>query len=199
MVALADINRDGHLDVLNGYDCPLGNGCARGYQPLFSMLGNGDGTFYDGDKFYSGGADANWLAVADVNGDGKPDLLVANECITLHDCSSGVVGVLLNDVFFPTTTSLSSAPNPSVEGQAVTFTVTVTSSSSYMPTGKVTIKNGGKTLGSAKLTNGTAQLTRKNLPVGSLSITATYDGDTNLAKSTSPVLIQVVNPSAPHR
>jgi hypothetical protein len=31
-------------------------------------------------------------------------------------------------------TSLSSAPNPSVEGQAVTFTVTVTSSSSYMPT-----------------------------------------------------------------
>jgi hypothetical protein len=197
MVALADINRDGHLDVLNGYDCTAEsrNGCAHFYQPLFSMLGNGDGTFYDGDKFDSGGNSANWLAVADVNGDGKPDLLVANECVTLRDCSSGVVGVLLNDVLFPTTTSLSSAPNPSVEGQAVTFTVTVTTGSSYMPTGKVTIKTGRKTLASVKLTNGTAQLTRKNLPVGSLSVTATYEGDTNLAKSTSPAVIQVVNPS----
>ena len=36
------------------------------------------------------------LAVADVNGDGKPDLVVANHCAN-SDCANGSVGVLLNN------------------------------------------------------------------------------------------------------
>ena len=38
------------------------------------------------------------MAPADVNGDGKPDLVVANYCLD-PDCSlgGGLIGVLLND------------------------------------------------------------------------------------------------------
>jgi hypothetical protein len=40
------------------------------------LLGNGDGSFQIAGNFPVG-SDANWLAVEDVNGDGKPDALVA--------------------------------------------------------------------------------------------------------------------------
>ena len=42
------------------------------------LLGNGDGTFQTAVTYGSGGIEAFSVAVADVNGDGKPDLLVAN-------------------------------------------------------------------------------------------------------------------------
>jgi len=46
----------------------------------------------------SGGEYAYWVGVADVNGDGKPDLLVLNNCVpaTANNCVSGV-GVLLGN------------------------------------------------------------------------------------------------------
>jgi len=46
----------------------------------------------------SGGYEANAVAVADVNGDGKPDLVVANCGGTSDGCNDGnnaAVGVLL--------------------------------------------------------------------------------------------------------
>ena len=46
------------------------------------LLGNGDGTFQTAVTYGSGGYWANSVAVADVNGDGKPDLLVANFCVS---------------------------------------------------------------------------------------------------------------------
>ena len=45
----------------------------------------------------SGGSTAVSVAVADVNGDGKPDVLVANECGTSSTCQPGSVGVLLGN------------------------------------------------------------------------------------------------------
>ena len=59
------------------------------------LLGNGDGTFQPAVSYGSGGLDAASVAVADLNGDGKPDLLVANE---FWDFVSqvGSVGVLIN-------------------------------------------------------------------------------------------------------
>ena len=54
------------------------------------LLGNGDGTFQAAVSYDSGGQYAYAIAVADVNGDGKPDLLVAN-------WSSSSVGVLLGN------------------------------------------------------------------------------------------------------
>src|ERR1019366_1016730 len=54
------------------------------------LLGNGDGTFQAPVTYSSGGAEPWGIAVADVNGDGKLDILVAN-------AGSGSVGVLLGN------------------------------------------------------------------------------------------------------
>jgi hypothetical protein len=93
---------------------------------------------------------------------------------------------------YSTSTSLTSSINPSSHGQPVQFTATV-SSGGPLPTGKVIFKNGNTSLGSGNLVNGVAMITTPKLPSGSLSITATYDGNSETAKSTSPILIQVVD------
>ncbi len=54
--------------------------------------------FLEAPLFSSGGFSANSVAVADVNGDGKPDLLVANQCATSSGTNTnGTVGVLLGN------------------------------------------------------------------------------------------------------
>jgi hypothetical protein len=93
-----------------------------------------------------------------------------------------------------TTTSLSSSVNPSVFGQSVIFTATVTPiSTSGTPTGMVTFKAGSTTLGTATLSGGTAFISTSGLAVGASSITASYSGDPNDAGSTSSALSQTVN------
>jgi len=92
---------------------------------------------------------------------------------------------------YPTTTTLTSSPNPSQFGQAVTFTAHVTSTGPA-PTGKVWFLDGTTGIGSAILSGGVAKLTKSNLTVGTHPITAQYLGDAVSAKSTSAVLNQVV-------
>lgn len=94
-----------------------------------------------------------------------------------------------------TTTTISSAPNPSVFGQTVTFTATVTAAppATGTPTGNVTLKDGTTSIGTATLSSGKATFTISTLVVGGNSITATYDGDTEFNGSTSSILTQTVN------
>jgi hypothetical protein len=86
-----------------------------------------------------------------------------------------------------TTTSVSSSPNPSVFGQAVTFTATVTANSpgSGTPTGTVTFTDmtTSTTLGTAPLSGGTASFTTSALAPGNHTITASYGGGTNFNSS----------------
>ncbi len=87
-----------------------------------------------------------------------------------------------------TTTSLTaSASNAASLGQSITFTATVTAVApgSGSPTGTVTFVDAGTgvTLGSVSLANGRAALTTTALPLGSQTITATYNGDTNFVNS----------------
>jgi len=58
---------------------------------LSVLLGNGDGTFQAARIQDSGGLNPTSVAVADVNGDGKPDLIVAN------GYSTSGIGVLLGN------------------------------------------------------------------------------------------------------
>jgi Bacterial Ig-like domain (group 3)/FG-GAP-like repeat/FG-GAP repeat len=93
----------------------------------------------------------------------------------------------------PTTTMLTSSLNPSLQGQTVIFTATVTSAGPLAPTGKVVFKDGTKTVGFKTLSGGIAVLSEKTLSVGSHSITAVYYGDTASARSATAVLTQIVN------
>jgi len=62
------------------------------------LPGNGDGTFGAPTQFYSTGGNAPVsVAVGDINGDGKLDIVVANRCGSNSNCSSGNVGVLLGN------------------------------------------------------------------------------------------------------
>lgn len=93
-----------------------------------------------------------------------------------------------------TTTTVASSQNPSIFGQPVTFTGTVTSATTGTPTGMVTFKDGTTTIGSGTLNgSGQAMFTTSSLARGGHSITAVYKGDTNFKTSTSAVLTQTVN------
>ena len=85
-------NGDGHPDlVVANFSA---NGTGDGI--LGVLLGNGDGTFQPAVSYDSGGIIATSVAITDVNGDGRPDLVVANECNT-QACKHGVVAVLLGN------------------------------------------------------------------------------------------------------
>ena len=190
-VAVADVNGDGKLDLMVVNFC-VDKNCDGG---IGVFLGNGDGTFRPESVFVSGGYYAWALAVADVNGDGKPDLVAANLQLSVSKPLKGFVGVLLNNTSFSkstTSTSLTSSLNPSIYGQKVTWTATVTSSGSIIPTGKVNFTWSGHTIGSATLSSGVATLTRSNLNADPYPLTAVYTGDANNLRSTSAVLNQVV-------
>jgi hypothetical protein len=179
-VAVADVNGDGKPDVLvtNYISSTVG-----------VLLGNGNGTFQPAMTYASGGNPTNFAA-ADVNGDGSPDVLVANYC--KGNCTGeGVVGVLLNK---PTTsTAITATLDPSTYGQKITWTAKVTSSGGVTPTGKVEFTWSIYTIGSATLnSNGVATFSRSNLNADTYPLTAVYVGEAANLGSTSPVLNQVV-------
>lgn len=90
----------------------------------------------------------------------------------------------------PTTTTLTSTPNPSNLGQNVTFSATVNGAS---PTGSVTFKGSSTVLcANVTLTAGQANCTSASLGAGTFGITAVYSGDSSNGGSTSAALIQNV-------
>jgi hypothetical protein len=87
---------------------------------------------------------------------------------------------------------LRSSLNPSVVGNAVTFTGVVPGNC-HLPTGVLTFFDGPTPLGSSGLNpGGAASLTTSALTVGSHNITARYGGDANFDPSVSATLVQVV-------
>jgi autotransporter-associated beta strand protein len=102
--------------------------------------------------------------------------------------------VVLTALAFPTTTSLMSSLNPSIAGQLVTFTATVSpNGGSSTPTGTVTFFDGATPLGTGTLNgSGVATFGTTALSAGPHSITAVYAGDANFAGSSSAALVQNV-------
>jgi len=198
-VAVADLNGDGKLDVVATDQCASLDCLNKGLVAL--LVGNGDGKLQAAQTYDSGGFLTNSLAVADINGDGKPDLVVANICADDSSvCKRSSVGVLLNNTTLgksTTSTSFVSSLNPSIYGQKVTWTAAVTSSGSVTPTGTVRFTSQffteTFTIGSATLnSSGVATLTRSNLIAATHPLKAVYAGDVANLGSTSTVVNQVV-------
>jgi hypothetical protein len=104
-VTVGDVNGDGIPDVIvpNEFQCAS---CQNGSVGV--LLGNGDGTFRPAMSYSSGGIAAWSTALADVNDDGKTDLVVANY-------GNDTLGVLLgngNGTFQPAVIYPSGAPGP---------------------------------------------------------------------------------------
>jgi len=88
-VAVSDVNGDGIPDIIVGY---------RDSNQVSVLLGDGDGTFQRPATYSTGPGATNGnfgLAVADVNGDGKPDIVAT----TVPDdiTAAGSLSVLLNN------------------------------------------------------------------------------------------------------
>lgn len=104
-VAVADVNGDGKPDIVATDQCASANCLNNGLVAV--LLGNGDGTLQAAQAYSAGGFLTNSVAVADVNGDGKPDLVVANLCADdANYCDRTSVGVLLNNSYSDTTPPL---------------------------------------------------------------------------------------------
>lgn len=99
-VVVADVNGDGKPDLVLSNSCAANNsGCVNGPSggTVSVLIGNGDGTFRSAVAYGSGGNGAASVAVADLNGDGKPDLLVVSNCGSCATGIEGQVGVLLGN------------------------------------------------------------------------------------------------------
>jgi hypothetical protein len=89
---IADVNGDGKPDLIveeYTYNPSMDTAGAVGV-----LLGNGDGTFGP-EKTFTLGQGPNGITVADVNGDGFPDIIVANRYP--HYSGMGTVSVLLGN------------------------------------------------------------------------------------------------------
>ncbi len=190
-VAIRDVSGDGIPDLEVVEECRrLSAHSCSGTGEVSVLLGNGDGTFQSPQKFSSGGYEGSAIAIGDVNGDGRPDLIVTNACGS--GCGTdGSVAVLLNETYYASKTGLTSSPNPSQVNQTVTFTATMTSTPP-VPNGEVvTFYNGKTELGTGATTNGVATLNTSFSKAKTYTIKAKYPGDA-FRKPSSGTVKQVV-------
>jgi len=235
-VAVADVNGDGRADVVVANCGPSGSGsCGAG--TLGVLLGNGDGTLLPVVTYGTGGDFPNSVAVVDVNGDGKRDVLVVNsfslgvllgngngtfqppqtynypggfngengESIAIVDVSGdgrpdllvadGAIGLFLNIDAPSTTSTVISNANPVPVNQTVTYTAAVKNQSGGAVTGKVMFQDGGAIIATVALAGTQAAYSTSYGVLSYHPITATYLGDLNNAASISNTLTEWIGSS----
>lgn len=181
-VALADVNGDGRLDIITA--CMYSDAA-------YVMLGDGAGGFgppfgyHAGPGNFIGSQFPLAVAVGDLNGDGQPD-------IALADYGSNAVSVLQG--LTPTQIKLGLSQSQSTLGSSLTLTgtLTVPPSSSGDPLGTVRFFDGFTSLGSVRLIGNTATLHWTPTTLGGHTLSAVYSGDGSFFGSISPPAIASV-------
>jgi uncharacterized repeat protein (TIGR01451 family) len=152
-----------------------------------SVSVNGDGQYLSGSFVPS--AVGTYRFTASYSGDG-------NNKATATVCSDPNESVTVTQG--TTSTTLTTSKSPTVFGENVTFTATVTPNApaTATPTGSVQFSVDNVALGGlVALNNGTAQLTTNSIGVGSHTIKASYGGDSNYTGGNNTTT-QVVNKDA---
>jgi hypothetical protein len=181
-VVIGDFNSDGKADIaVSG----IGDGGNPPY--LYMYYGHGDGTFEPdpvpilSPQSLQASEIGSSLATADLDGNGTADFLTG----TYTNDDGIILGAAVTGV------ALTSSLNPSIFGQSVNLTATV---SPARATGTVTFHEGNLMLGSGSLSGGIVSTSLSTLSVGSHSLIASYGGDGGDAAGASPILVQTVNP-----
>lgn len=103
-IALGDVNGDGKPDLVAGNCSDIS---CNETGSVAVLLGNGDGNFQSAVVYNASGFGSNSIVLGDLNGDGKPDLVVVSHGSEFAGQGTGLVGVLLgngNGTFQPVTT-----------------------------------------------------------------------------------------------
>ena len=172
--------------------------------------GSGSGTPSGTVTFDDGGST---VCTSTLNGSGQATCLTAALSVGSHTIRATYGGdtnfsgsasssITQNVNLADTTTTIVSSSNPSVRGESVTLTATVTAAApgAGVPSGTVDFRDGltSSTLCTGVALNGSSQATCSTaaLSVATHPITVDYNGDPNFNPSTSAALGQVVDKAA---
>jgi hypothetical protein len=183
-ITASDLNGDGLSDVIIGISVTeLRRGEVTGGEYSFLSLPVATAT-----------ASRHVISLPDIPSSSFHTVSTAYSGDTIYSASTGTQD------FQATTSILTLASNvsSSVYGTPVTFLAKL---SPYNAQGLstddelVTFTSGGATLGTAALSSGAATISINSLPVGQNTVTATYAGDDNFARTTTNLVIAVTSRS----
>jgi PKD repeat protein len=120
-----------------------------------------------------------------------------NWTVTATDTADPITGHINITAGYATSTSVTSAPNPTAQGAMVTLTASISGTGGGPPTGTVSFYDGETLLGTEPVVTELATLETTLATGGPHQITATYSGDSNYLSSTSPAHTHYVLLSAP--
>jgi uncharacterized protein (TIGR03437 family) len=176
-VAVVDINGDGNPDIVSANS---------GNNTITVLLGNGAGGFAAaaGSPFAAGTTPAA-VAAGDFNGDGRPDIAIA-------DLGEGTVSVLSGTQAATSSALSTTAASTVTYGTSVPLTLVVTGGGFGAPAGTGSFLDGGMAIGTAIQTASPYLFATTSLAVGIHTLTATYSGDPAAAASSSNAVMLTV-------
>ena len=186
-------SNDGKLYAFSTSGVPLWNAPTAG--PITSSPAVANGVVYIGSndaKVYAFSTSGAQLSTASTAGAVTSSPAILSGLVYVGSNDGKLYAFGLTGPAASTGTALSSNPNPSTFGSAVTFTAAVTSASGT-PTGTVTFTDGATTLGTQTLADGQASISVSNLTVGTHTVIAGYSGASGFGASTAPAVTQTVN------
>jgi hypothetical protein len=180
-IAAADMDGDGKIDAIAADSAS---------NSMNVFLNDGSGTFPQSVPDFTASVPAayNQLQVADLNGDGLPDIIATN-----YVTQNISIFLSIRQPTKPTVTLTGGASQSFVGTPSLSFTTQVTGVQSLIATGLVTLLDGTTSLGQQTLNaSGQATFSVTNPATGQHSFSVSYAGDSNYLTATSNVLADSV-------